>query len=181
MIREDAGEHSKNARDEGTRIHTALELAARGDPYDQKYRPHVRAAFAEVARAMGTEKFQHRDWLPEKVVVHHLGYGGKLDLPHRLQPVLWDYKGKDFHKNTKLFLYDEHFMQIAAGLVALGHSLYDARGGIVYVSRDNPGLAKAIEIEQKDLVRGWEMFLALLAFRKAQSGHDPSWDPEEGI
>lgn len=72
---EDAEAERTLAADEGTAIHTASEQALRGEPYDPRWEPQVRALLARM-----TEVASLDTWRTD---VHFarpdLGYGGRID------------------------------------------------------------------------------------------------------
>lgn len=179
----DADAQAKVAREEGTRIHAALELAYSGKPFDDAYKQHVEAVSALVADITGYDE----RWLPEKGVASVWGYGTKVDL-HSEKWVL-DFKGTDGDQARldKLKIYDEHKMQLAAGREALaprseewkpGQVQSSARCAIVYVSRTHPGAVAAIEVTQQELAQGRCMFAYLLQFWQSKNNWRPSWARE---
>jgi len=101
-----------------------------------------------------------------------MGFGGKVDLftkPDESAPVgiVLDAKTKEFGKDDKIDVYDEHLMQLAAYRVGLGMPL--ARCANVFASVSYPGLIRVVEHSDEDLQRGWEMFQALLRFWKLKN------------
>jgi len=106
----------------------------------------------------------------ERSFAHPLGFGGKVDLSG--DDFVIDFKTTE-KPLTELLTWDEHACQLWAYRFGLG--IPDARCAIVYVSVSEPGLARLIEIPEAGLVRGGEMFRALLDFWKAKNKFDPSW------
>lgn len=164
-VRRDSGEQARQAAEEGTKIHAAIEQRLLGRPFDSAYQQHVTGALRALDEACGSQ-----EWSPEKSFTDpHHGYGGKVDL-HSSKWVV-DFKGKDFGPDDKHALYENHTMQLAA--YANGLMLPEARGGIVFVSRSVPGLAKFVEATKDQMEQGWEMFESLLSFWRAQKGYRP--------
>lgn len=162
----DSQEHAKQAAEAGTNIHTAINLGMEGQPYDAQYRPHVTAVQELLQREYGD-----LPWRSEQSFAHPDGFGGKTDL--HCGSIVLDFKGKDFGPDDEVKLYDEHPMQLAA--YARGLGIQNPEGGIVFVSRNNPGVVKLVRCPPEDLARGWEMFSALLAYWKAKSNYQPAW------
>ena len=151
----DSQEQGKQAAAKGTEIHAAIEA----DQTTGEYSDFVLAAIAQLA-----------DWMPQAVWTaeqsfsHPLGFGGKVD--DHTTDALVDYKSTD-KPLEGLKLWDEHAQQLAAYREGLGYPT--ARCAIVYVSRLKPE-ARLIEIPEKDLQRGWDMFQALLSYFYARTG-----------
>ena len=72
---------------------------------------------------------------------------------------------------SKLKLYEQHYMQLAAYREGLG--LDDAEGAIIFVSTKVPGLVLTVKAEQLELDRGWRLFSTLFEFWKVLKGYDP--------
>ena len=104
--------------------------------------------------------------MPERSYVHPAGYGCKLDLHSEAWVV--DTKTKDGDLPTTC--YDEHVMQVAAQMHAVG--IPEGRGGILFVRRDKPA-ALLCEISRDDLDKGWGMFCALLSYHQAKNRYKP--------
>jgi hypothetical protein len=158
---------ARRARDTGTDIHKCIEQKLRGEPYDQFYSRHVYAALEELEMWCGL------DGGIEKSVSHPLGYGGKCDF-HKRTPLpgfVVDYKGKDFDESWEPEIWPDHWMQSAAYREALG--IPSARCAILYVSRDNPGLARLVEIPQAKLDKGWRLFQKCLELWKEDKDYRP--------
>lgn len=172
-----AGEKARDAREEGTRIHTALERAACDVDYDARYTDHVRGV-----QKLLLDKLGKQTWLAEKAVVHGYGYATKLDL--HSDEWLVDYKGTDGDqaKLDEALTYREHWMQLAAGRMALRqwHRQHNVdwklpRCAIVYVSRTHPGACSIVEVTEKYLGRGWELFKGALWSWQADKVYVPIW------
>jgi hypothetical protein len=165
QVRENSQKVGRDAADEGTKIHGAIEAYYRGTAWDAAYIHHVRATADRINALAGPQ-----EWLSERSFAHPLGYGGKCDL-HSSEWVL-DVKTKEFADEDKCTLYDEHAMQLAA--YRRGLNVPEARCGIVFVSRTVPGVVVVREIPEPDLVRGREMFDCLLRLWQVKTGHKPN-------
>ena len=166
-VKVDAQEHGKQAAEKGTLIHAAIQGHFEGVPPSEEYLPYVQGAVAELERACGAQ-----EWHCETSFSHRDGYGGKADL--HSADWLVDVKGKDFGPDDKLVTYDEHHQQLSAYQRGLG--MYQSLAGILFVSRNNPGLARFVQVSGDELSRGLAMFDALLALWKAKKKFDPSFN-----
>ena len=168
-VREDSGQQAKDAADEGTRIHDAIERDFKGLVVDERYRPHVAGVRKHLA-----ELFPHvNDWVSEKSFCHPYGYGGKVDLHSPSTGIVVDFKGKDgdFTDGKKL-AYDQHY-QLAAyqsGLCPLSNAVC----ANVFFSRTHPGKVSSHIWTVKDMYEGWHIFQAALNLWKAIKKYDPS-------
>ena len=156
-VEHDWQEQGKDAADRGTAIHAAIEKDLLGEEYPYEYKEWVSKAF---------ENLPNERWVPERSYVHPAGYGCKLDLHSESWVV--DTKTKDGDLPTTC--YDEHIMQVAAQMHAVG--IPEGRGGILFVRRDRPA-ALLCEISRDDLDKGWGMFLALLSYHQAKNRYKP--------
>lgn len=144
------------AADEGTAIHNAIELALSGQPYDQKYEPHVEAVrerLAILGRVVFTEKILVGD-----------GYAGRTDcgLENDDEIIVVDFKGC---KQLPREPYVEHRMQIAAYCAALGNTGDKIVSGlVVYIDRNTPGLNAVHMISDWSI--DYQKFKCLLAYWK---------------
>lgn len=169
----DMGEHARQAAEEGTRIHAAVQAAIQGQPVDAAYLDHV----------AGVQKLLPQDaglWVAERCVVHPLGYGTKADIS--ATNYLLDLKGKDGDQAAMdaMPTYDEHAMQLAAtseAIIATDKSgAREIHCGILFVSRTHPGAASLRWVDEQALMRGWAMFRSLLTYWQEKQGHRP-WPP----
>ena len=160
-VEHDWQEQGKDAADRGTAIHAAIEQHFRGDYLGEIWNPWIIEASGELTAKCGPQ-----GWLPERSYVHPAGYGCKLDLHSEAWVVDTKTKDGDLTATT----YDEHVMQVAAQMHAVG--IPHGRGGILFVRRDKPA-ALLCEISRDDLDKGWGMFLALLSFHQAKNRYRP--------
>lgn len=164
---EDSREQARLAAEKGTAIHGAIEKYLRGEPPVAELWPFVSGAMKAI------EPLYLSFTRPERSFASTFGYGGKTDLvgvDPAMAPFVLDFKGKDGDL-TDVRLYDEHFMQLAA--YAHGLDIPDARLGIVFVSRTEPGTALLKMVDPEDAERGWRMFLALLSYWQAAHDYRP--------
>jgi hypothetical protein len=166
-LREDAKAQAKQAAEKGTEIHGYIERGFRGEilPDETGY-----MYFDSVANTIFNECGRQESWSTEKSFASSLGFGGKIDL-HK-DKYLIDFKGTDKPLES-LKVWDEQCQQLAAydqGLCYDGYSLGVFRKcGICYVHRDTAE-SRLIWIEDKELIKGWKCFVALLDFWYAKTG-----------
>jgi len=158
-VKTDSRAEGKGAADRGTEIHGMLERAKTGKAVPMEFTPWVQSVEVEVERKCGVQL-----WKAEKSYAHRYGYGCKIDL-HSSEWLI-DYKGKDDAVQEDLYLYDEHYMQLAANRLAAG--IPHARCAIVFFGRTTPW-AKLIEADEEELLRGWDCFEALLTYYQAKN------------
>jgi hypothetical protein len=167
-VRIDSGEHARKASERGTAIHAAIQdfYETRTIGLAHQYYDHVMA----VSRVVDGLPGASWSWEAEQSFGHPLGYGGKTDLSNSAGVI--DVKTKEFDESIKLDTYDSHWMQLAAYREGLG--MPQARCAICYVSVNNPGLARLIELDEIQLRKGWGMFRGLLEYWKHRANYDPS-------
>jgi hypothetical protein len=163
-IRDQAELVAKEAPDTGSAIHAAIEQRLGGLEFDKTFTRHVEGAIEALEKWCGLGDIES-----EKSFAHYGGFGGKVDI-HKDGFVV-DFKSKEFTADKLPKVWDDHAMQLAAYRVGL--KMPTARCAIIYVSVTTPGLTHTIEIEQKDLWRGWEMFNALLTFWQIKNNYQP--------
>ncbi len=175
-VETDMEETGKKAAEKGTSIHAAIQQHLGGEPCHPSLWPTVDAVMQRLEGLGG-------GWRSEVGVAHPLGYGTKLDLVSDTH--LLDLKSKDGDQKAldALELYEEHEMQLVAGMMAVRAGFTPAAEdivrdertlGIVFVSRTHPGacalrwLTDPVRID-----RAWRMFQALLAYGQAKDDHRP--------
>jgi len=171
-VKTDASQQAKDAADEGTRIHDAIEAFIKGKPYSAEYQPHVEATIRVIK-----ESFPHiNDWVSEASFAHSSGYGGKIDLHSPSTGVIVDFKGKDFTEqdliDKKKFAYDQN-IQLSAYQQGLGFGISPCAN--VFVSRNTKGLAVCHVWNEAEMLKGLDIFNATLALWKAIKGYDGSF------
>lgn len=162
-IVQDSKEQGRKAAQHGTDIHTAIQSF---------YEGNISKLFVEEVVGCDKKMSQHfgdHSWVAERSFCHEIGFGGKVDLhTFAADGIVIDIKTKDFDSD-KVDAFDEHLMQLAAYRVGLG--IPNARGANVFVSRTVPGLTVIHEWTQKDLEKGFDMFMALLKYWQLKTGH----------
>jgi len=157
---------AKQAAGEGTEIHAYVEKCLpvlKSDPGHPFHR-HYEATFDALTDAglplMG--------WSLEECASHHLGYGCRVDLIHRDLRFVGDIKTKEFDADDmeRLKPYDNHKEQLWANSHAVG--MPDADKFILYISRNNPGLARVCFIDPDD--SPWQIFLTKLDLFQKRKG-----------
>lgn len=168
-IREDAEAQAKKARDDGTRIHAAIQGHYEGEPPDVEMLPHVQGVVETIR-----QNFGERYWVAEMAVAHELGFGTKADLSADDEGgVVLDFKGAEGDKDqlATLKTWTEHHMQLAATRQA--RQLPKAECAIVYVSRTHPGVCRVLRVDEEDLRSGWAMFRFLHGYWCEKNKHWP--------
>lgn len=155
-VKQDSREQARKAAERGTAIHAAIQGHYEGQQPSEADWPYVQGAMKAVG--LGT-------WEPERSFAHKLGFGGKVDLSN--DGMVLDFKTKEFGHDDDLRTWDEHAMQLAA--YRQGLNVQKAKCAICYVSVNNPGVARMIEIPEDELERGWNCFMALLLFWQAKN------------
>lgn len=160
-INTDSRQEAKAAAEEGSRIHAALEADRRGQPYPERYQPHVAAVRAEIAKLFPDVT----DWVPEVRFAHPDGFGGMCDLHSPSTGACLDYKGKDGDfADGKQLAYDQHW-QLAG--YQRGLKLREAPCASLFVSRTHPGKVASHVWSVEDMREGQRVFDAALALWKA--------------
>lgn len=166
-VKADGAQQAKDAADEGTRIHDALEAHFKRRPFDAKYEPHV----AAVVRRLEELYPGVNDWVAEAYIPEGVPYGGKCDIHSPSTGLTCDYKGKDgdFSDGKKL-AYDQHW-QLAP--YQRGLCVPKADGFNIFVSRTHPGKVAHHVWTPADMTEGWAVFQAALALWQAIRKYNP--------
>lgn len=127
-------------------------------------RPEAHAAIQALGAWCGLDSLR-----PEKSFYHSLGFGGKVDV-HKPGFVA-DFKTKDFTESWNPATWDNHAMQLAA--YREGFGMPEARCAIIFISTAVPGLTHTVEIEEKKLQQGWELFKCLLSYWQNKNRYWP--------
>lgn len=170
----DSQDEARKAAEAGTDIHAAIQHFFETGQVREGFETHV----GGVCQLLGRNGLLMEDhqWHTERPVAHPLGYGTKVDLA--CAAWVLDIKTREFRdgEDDRVRCYETHWMQVAAGRAALARYMPEcanARGGILWVSRSEPGLVFLAEITAAQLSRGWDMFRALLAFWQHKNNHYP--------
>ena len=165
-VMRESRKHAENAALAGAHLHSEVEHGL-NDPGNNN--AWVQAVRAELLRAYGQQY-----WICEKSVVSVFGFATRSDLhAYGDQLIVLDIKTKDGPLD-ELKTYDEHAMQLAATQEAIANVWLDARCGILFVRRDEPE-ARLVEVPRDKVLRGWKMFVRLLAYWQAKNDYTPSW------
>jgi len=177
-IMEDAQTQARKAADRGTMIHAAIQGYLQNETPNPAFLPHIQGAVAAI------DSLFSPDWdcaLVEQPFAHPLGFGGKVDLFCTAPWFVADFKTKEFGPDDDLKTWDEHAMQLGAyreGMRPPVEPGEKVRGAIVYVSTTHPGVARAIELPEEHLQKGWTMFYSLLHFWQAKNTYRSAFEPE---
>lgn len=159
---------------EGNRVHAQIQRHYQLAPVEPAYQEHVDGAARELDE-LGCD-----EWRVEVPCVSRFGYGTMADLVgyRNSRPVmLVDTKTKDgsLAELMAMRLYDEHFMQLAATIEALGLDPRTMGTAILLVSRTHPGSCRLVPVDLEEIQRGWSLFRPLLAYTHAKDSHKPTW------
>jgi hypothetical protein len=165
VLEEDSKAEARQAAERGTAIHKAIEDYYATGRVDNDYEPYITGVRKQIEILVGTDK--REAWRTEETRVHTLGFGTRVDLYSQEFDCVIDFKGKEFNADDKITAYPEQCRQLAACRAMVSPS---ARCVNLFVSRNNPGLAKAFEWTNDDLQKGWQEFITLLAFWQVKNG-----------
>ena len=171
---EEANNIGRTSSAEGNRIHEQLQRHFQLAPVAPEYQEHVDGAIAEL-ETLGCD-----EWRSEVPCVSRYGYGTMADLVgyRNNRPVfLVDTKTKDgsLAELNAMRLYDEHSMQLAATIEALGLDPRTMGSAILLLSRTHPGSCRLVPVDLEQIQRGWGLFRPLLAYTHAKDSHKPTW------
>lgn len=140
-------QEAEQARDLGTRIHEAIELALKGEPFDGELTKFVEPALKEIQK--------HGYILATEQIVFGDGYAGKCDLIQAA--IITDFK--TCKKLPKDVAWPEHQMQVAAYTRAIIHKIpkmLPQNGGVLYISTVEPGKLAYFQIGE--IQKAYEAF-----------------------
>lgn len=157
-IIKDSQEQALKARERGTYIHAVVQGGFEGEPIADDDRVYYESAKAEIEKSCGPLDFEcEQSFATDR-------FGGKADL-HNSHFII-DIKTTD-KPVIGLKLWDDHYLQLAAYRNGLG--INGAVGGILYINSVTAE-SKLIWADEKELVKGWKCFSALLNFWYAKTG-----------
>ena len=166
-IRSDASREAREAAQEGTRIHKAIERSFLNRSYPDAYRPHVDAVHAKLAELFPGVT----DWQTEQTFGDPRGFGGCCDLHSPSTGIVVDFKGANVGpEDDKRLAYDQH-RQLAA--YREGLHLPAREGANLFVSRTHPGHVRAHVWSTDEMQEGWEIFRAALHLWRCMHKHYP--------
>ncbi len=159
-----ASEISKNAADRGNKIHDTLEklYSAHSDEpiliekeYLEFAMPVVDLIYKIFPEVDGT-------WISEESFAVNL-FGGKVDLHSKKHNIIIDFKTKSAKDFSKISLYEEYCLQLAA--YRHGLNLPEARCyNIIVSSVDSKVTPRLHQWDEKDLKKSWESFSLLARY-----------------
>jgi len=169
----DSKQTGRIAADRGTAIHATIQAFFEGNLI-----PEAMPMCRPVEQAI-KDFFGEQLWLPELSFAHPMGFGGKSDLiaksRHDFAGIVLDVKTKETTDISKVDVYPEHGMQLAA--YRQGFNMPTARAANVFVGyKMVDGVicftgAKVIEHDPADMDRYWLMFTKLLEFWQLKNNH----------
>jgi hypothetical protein len=167
-VKQDSKQQGRDAADEGSRIHDAVENWMKGNKIAPAYQTHAITVESAIRETFGEHK-----WVHEEPFAHSMGFGGKIDLYTRseLEPsngIILDIKTKEFSPEDDVKGYPEHCIQLAAYAIGLG--IPHARCANVFVSRTYPDQVRIIEWMPDEIDQAWEMFTHYLEIWKLTKG-----------
>lgn len=159
VIELDSQEQVKKAASRGTAIHAAIETFFASGQVDLEFEPYITAVRKELFALTGVD--DREAWTTETAACHPFGYGGRVDLYSKPLSFTIDFKGKDFGADDEIKAYPEQGRQLAAyrEMVCPG-----SRCANLFISRNNPGLVRAREWNESEIVKAWNEFVCLLTF-----------------
>lgn len=159
-----ASRASHPARDLGTAIHAAIELAVAGKDYDAAMDVYVQPVLAERA------KWSLVSIAQEKCVGNaEMGYAGKVDdLCEGM--IVSDYKSRG-----KANAYPTDWVQAAAyGYAEWGNSFFLSGAAIIFpIGTKEPGLVKSVMKPGKELLQAFDAFCGLMQSWRYFHKYDP--------
>ena len=169
----DSKQTGRMAAERGTAIHATIQAFFEGALI-----PEAMQICRPVEEAI-KDHFGEQLWLPELSFAHSLGFGGKSDLTakarHDFAGISIDIKTKETEDISKVDIYPEHGMQLAA--YRQGFNMPLARCANVFVGykmvNGNTQFTgvKVIEHELNELDRYWLMFTKLLEFWQLKNNY----------
>jgi hypothetical protein len=160
---------SELARERGTLIHAAIEMAFEGRSVDKDLAP-----FAFPVVDWVDKEFPGWTRRAEHSFAHTLGFGGKIDLvlEHDSRFAIIDFKTTDKDVDT-VKGWPEHAYQLAACARGVNADFDNTDFINLFVSSTEPGKLKPFYWGIEDIDRGWEVFKALLNVWKHSRGYYP--------
>jgi len=163
-VKQDSKQQGRDAADEGSRIHDAVEKWMQSRKIDPKYEPYAQSVENKINEVFGPCK-----WIHEESFANAHGFGGKCDLYTKEgDGIVLDIKTKEFGPDDEVKGYEEHAMQLAAYRVGLGVPY--ARCANIFVSRTHPDEVRVIEWEDEQLDKSWAIFGHYLQIWKLTKG-----------
>lgn len=125
-------------------------------------------------------RFKHIfKWKPETSFAYKKGFGGKIDLHSECGNVIIDFKSKDSEDLSRIELYDDYPMQLAAYREGLNINNVDftkAKCYNLFFSNSKKGEIKLVEWDEDKLQRALKMFHCLLEYWKLSNNYESGWE-----
>ena len=188
MVHREADKATERAAEVGSIMHDIIEAVVNNDPM-----PDVEFPMPDPDKFFDS----FCEWWPkqgitvletELVVVHPLGYGGRIDLvgiDEDERDVILDWKTRDTtgKKIEQLVYKDSNPLQLVSYLegykyyIGTKHGAYvnDPRLLNVIISRDEPGRIESYEWPREEHGRYWGWFKHLLGAWKYKNNYDPAF------
>lgn len=171
-IKDLAFEQVSEAADLGSSIHNALDLAIRGEEWDQnQYAPYVEPVLAWL------KDKQLKIVATEQRLVHlDVGFAGTSDVLFTYGKNgigVLDYKTKKTTPGKALDSYLEHRIQLAAYAAAYfgEDKVADALCANLFISSTEPGRMEVVKVENP--LEYWDAFKSLCHVWRVTKGYDP--------
>jgi hypothetical protein len=160
---------SELARERGTLIHAAIEMA-----FENRSVPSELAPFAFPVVDWVDEHFSSWTRRAEHSFAHPLGYGGKIDLVLENDGcfAIIDFKTTDKDVDT-VKGWPEHIYQLAACAAGIGADFSNTDFINLFISSTEPGKIKRFDWTEEDADTGWAVFRSLLNVWKYSRGYFP--------
>jgi hypothetical protein len=159
-VLDDSRQQGKQAAEEGTRVHNAIEDHFKGRDVPPAYQPHVEGVIKTIEELFPGVS----DWVAEKTFADAIGgkpYGGCVDLHSPNEGIVIDFKGKDFAPgDTSRFHYDQN-VQLAAYEAGVCEHASPTLCNIFF-SRTHPGAVRHHLWTSEDWAQGFDIFEAAL-------------------
>lgn len=170
MIKTEADQHRKKAKEWGDRIHTACnQYFTTGLDSGDVLIEYIKPACLEIQAMFDHEECE---WKSEQSYVSALGYGGSIDLHNDC--VIVDFKAKAFKEADKSLLWPEYYMQLAAY-----SRLLEKPNIMCYnmvISTVVPGLFYLHRWTDEEIELGWKKFKCLLDYWKLDNNYESGWN-----
>lgn len=163
---------SRGAMDLGSKIHTGIENATAGKPYDADVAIYVEAAM-ECRQKCGLKSVS----VEECVGSAERGYAGRCD-EFFAGMIVGDNKSRKTRPGRKVATYETDALQLAAyGYAKFGGIFFEGstdNGGVIFViSTSEPGRCEPVWFTRKELYQAWLGFEALTGVWRYINNFDP--------
>jgi hypothetical protein len=160
---EDSKVQGKKAMERGTELHAAIEQNCKVYPFDyDRWGKHIEALH-KACTQYGIDLHQGK---AEHSFASPLGYGGKIDF-WQDEPLVCDFKTKDFIEEKKQLSWPEHIQQLSAygmGLLTPYNLSWPRFRAINVFVGCSDCQVRIIEHSWEDILDAWEQFKLLLEY-----------------